>query len=274
MLKAHYIAKKLKLDDFDKWICNELNGYDDAYRDAVPRYRFVHGRVIAKDRSGKRHTVTMPSTEFENSVSYQWFLEPIAEIQAIYNENIDGMVCTLLQPEINLHLNQISTTRKPMDFILTIAPHAIKSILEKVKIKLLDWLIELESHGIKGDNMEFTKNDSEVAKTVTQQVTNHYHGNVINGTVNNSPITTGSVGTITYDKANINELAQKVKESIITEPIKEHDKQDAVEMLEDVVDKVNNKKSSNVIRFALSTLRDFLINAGASITAAIISQYL
>ena len=42
--KAHLIATKLKLSEFDVWIQNELNGYTDR-NDQIPEYRNVCGIV-------------------------------------------------------------------------------------------------------------------------------------------------------------------------------------------------------------------------------------
>lgn len=44
--KAHLIASKLDLTDFDKWITNELNGYDDSA--TIPKYRRIVGEIKAK----------------------------------------------------------------------------------------------------------------------------------------------------------------------------------------------------------------------------------
>lgn len=43
--KAHLIASKLKLADFDEWIQHELNGYPD--QESCPEYRKVRGSLKA-----------------------------------------------------------------------------------------------------------------------------------------------------------------------------------------------------------------------------------
>ena len=44
--KAHLIATKLKLTEFDSWIMSELNGYDD-HQENAPEYRKVNGQLKA-----------------------------------------------------------------------------------------------------------------------------------------------------------------------------------------------------------------------------------
>ena len=41
--KAHVIAAKLKLTEFDKWVQYELNGYGDQA--IIPEYRWVSGKL-------------------------------------------------------------------------------------------------------------------------------------------------------------------------------------------------------------------------------------
>ena len=275
MLKAHIIAQQLSLNDFDSWLTLELNGYCDDKQNKIPDYRTVTGKLIAKDAFGRIVSTIMMNPEIERGLCKRKLGCPVNEIQELYNTNSDSSVYIIQQPEFNKYLNdELFKTELPMQFILQVSSHLLNSVLEKIKMNLLDWLIKLDKDGIKEEDVEFTKNDSEIAKPATQQVTNHYHGNVINGNVSHSPITVGNVGSISYDMKEISELEHKIKESISTESISDCDRQDAIEMLDDIVDKAKSKKSTNVVRFALSALKDFLINAGASVTATIISQYL
>lgn len=45
--KAHLIASKLQLKEFDIWIQHELNGYENCSRDEIPNYRTVKGALKA-----------------------------------------------------------------------------------------------------------------------------------------------------------------------------------------------------------------------------------
>lgn len=46
--KAHLIAAKLKLAEFDSWIMSELNGYKGGQLD-FPQYRIVRGVLKARN---------------------------------------------------------------------------------------------------------------------------------------------------------------------------------------------------------------------------------
>lgn len=43
--KAYLVARKLKLNEFENWINNELNGYENM--DKLPDYRKIRGEVKA-----------------------------------------------------------------------------------------------------------------------------------------------------------------------------------------------------------------------------------
>ena len=43
--KAYLVARKLKLNEFEKWIDSELNGYKNL--DKIPDYRLLRGEVKA-----------------------------------------------------------------------------------------------------------------------------------------------------------------------------------------------------------------------------------
>lgn len=43
--KAYLVARKLKLQEFEDWVNNELNGYKDA--DKIPDYRLLRGEIKA-----------------------------------------------------------------------------------------------------------------------------------------------------------------------------------------------------------------------------------
>ena len=43
--KAYLVARKLKLQEFEDWVNNELNGYKDS--DKIPDYRLLRGEIKA-----------------------------------------------------------------------------------------------------------------------------------------------------------------------------------------------------------------------------------
>ncbi len=66
-------------------------------------------------------------------------------------------------------------------------------------------------------------------------------------------------------------MIDEIKESIKNEIINENDKREALEILEDISDSVKKDKKKSIIKSALNGLKDFLLNVGANVTAAIIT---
>ena len=116
-------------------------------------------------------------------------------------------------------------------------------------------------------NEEEIEMETESAKGLPQQV--NYYGPVVHGNVTGSQIVSGSGNTATFYGAEA-EIIHEVKESLEKEAISEDDMETAIELLEDISEKLSQNKKPGVIKAALSGLKDFLLAAGADITAALI----
>jgi len=67
----------------------------------------------------------------------------------------------------------------PMQIVLSVSTHYLKSIIEQVKNCLLEWTIKLEATGILGEDMRFSQEKTNMAKEIPQQI-NNYYGTVVN----------------------------------------------------------------------------------------------
>ena len=63
----------------------------------------------------------------------------------------------------------------------------------------------------------------------------------------------------------------EIKASIQTESISPEDIECVLEILDDISNKVEQKKKTGIIKTALVGLKDFVLAAGANITAALIT---
>ena len=64
--KAHLIAVKLKLSDFDQWIQYELNGYPN--KESCPEYRKVRGTLKYLNQYYGWYPITIPNNEIEKII--------------------------------------------------------------------------------------------------------------------------------------------------------------------------------------------------------------
>lgn len=85
--KAYLVAKKLKLKDFEEWINQELNGYDNQF----PKYRSVRGEIKAWNPYYGWIPMIL-SANVADLVSSMPLGLPISAIADSYNSS-DGTVC-------------------------------------------------------------------------------------------------------------------------------------------------------------------------------------
>lgn len=267
--RAHLIASKLDLKDFDQWIVNELNGYDS--QTDVPEYRSVPGQLKAFNPSRGWIPVMLSDPEIEELICHPKMRNSISEINSLCNGNGSSIVITLTA-ELQNSLNKMSDVPILMQMAIHISKTAAADIIEKVKNTLIEWTLELESKGVLGEEMSFSEQEKEIAKSIPQQVNNYYGStNVINGTTEKLQANAGNIVTAHFDYEIAKSAVDEIDESIKTsEELSKEDKEEALELLRDIRNKIETKKKDAVIKAALVGLKDFLISTGAGLTVAVI----
>ena len=266
--KAHLIAAKLGLTDFDKWILCELNGYQSG--DTIPDYRKIRGLLKAFNPYHGWVPTVMYDAELEEEICKIPVKNSVSEIISLYSQNEKGLGVEFTGEKLAF-INSLFDSPTPMRYSVHLSPPAIIDIVEKVKTALLEWTMRLESEGILGEDMKFNPTEKATAKTIPQTI-NNYYGNtsVISAPVEGSVIATGNDNTVefTYEKAE--NAVSEIESAIEKEDISAENKETAIEMLTEIKEKIANQKKPNFIKSALVGLKDFLIGAGASATVAII----
>lgn len=262
--KAHLIAVKLHLTEFDAWIQKELNGYktDD---DNLPDYRHMKGILKAKNP----HIGWIPVVTTDKKIHTVSIFEPISTLIDIEKKSKDGYFHYCYPSNISMKLCSDANAPTYMEITLFISTSSIISLIEKVKNCLLEWTIELERKGISGENMTFNKKETESAKGISQQI-NNYYGTVVNGNVSSSQIVSGNNNTVNYSEELAANALQEIRESLEKELVSGEDRECAMELLEDVSQKIKQNKKPSIVKAAFVGLKDFAISVGADVTAALI----
>lgn len=268
--KAHLIASKLQLKSFDIWIQHELNGYGDCPKEEIPNYRKVKGVLKAFNPYNGWIPAQCADDELEQLICEPKLHQPIGELQELYKQSDTGSFIYQFSAGLTQSISSMFDTPVPMQFALSISSHLLLSIVEKVKNALLEWTIQLESEGILGDNMKFNQEEKNIAKSIPQQI-NNYYGTVVNGDVCESQMISGNNNTNTFNFSAVKDAANEIQESLKTETISEKDKANALELLEEISAKLEKNKKPGVIKAALIGLKDFLVDVGADVTAALIT---
>lgn len=160
--KAYLIARKLKLKNFQKWIEQEQKGYDDK----VPEYRKVKGVIVIRTIYGKetlrKDRVCSAKMEISSIISLvnskgEFFKFSIGE----YLEKKDIII-----KDTNIQ------------YYFEVSKSQLYKIISSVKDEILDWTLLLEENGIIGNDLDFSEEEKQIAKTTTviNNYTNNFYG--------------------------------------------------------------------------------------------------
>lgn len=160
--KAYLIAQKLELKELSDWLKLEMNGYQNVKRSTIPSYRSITGNVKSRNPYTGWIPLIIEDKNIKKYVDDIKSNQSIAELEDILENYSNGYDLNVPLPE----LSQFVEHHLPCALFTGRTP--LVSIINFVRNKLLDWTLELEKKGIKGENMEFLKEDVEKAKKINQ----------------------------------------------------------------------------------------------------------
>lgn len=238
----------MNLVDFNYWIDHELNGYENY--DDIPEYRNIIGEVKAKNPYYGLIPVVMPSSIAEQ-LNKRKLYNPISELINLSTSN---------QPIIIAFPSELSeilrtNVRVNFPFYLVIPQSAIIQIIESVKNYLLEWCFKLENDGILGENFAFNESEKEKARIIPQQI--NCYGPVITGNVNGSQIVSGNHNSNNLVSSDIAKMVDEIKKSLNTEKISDEDKNDALEILEDIDSSIKSNKKNKHCKSCAKWIKRF-----------------
>lgn len=182
--KAYLIARKLQLKDFEQWVSNELNGYNDS--DNIPAYRYLRGEVKAWN---PYHGWIPVVFNYQSGLNIHQARESIASLIDVYNKSEGHIAEVSFSDRINSALNRNGNVPFETKFALHISINQIFNIMENVRTALLEWSIVLEENGIVGEGMQFSKGEKEIAAATS--IINNYTTNLF-GDVSNFQMQQGT----------------------------------------------------------------------------------
>lgn len=269
--KAHIIAAKLKLSEFDSWIQKELNGY--ATEEDAPEYRRVCGTLRAFNPYSGWIPAIINKASLENMVCKPKMRDPISTLVELYDKNETNDIQLNFNGEWISKLNELCVFPIKTQFVLFVGIHCIKNIIEHIIDCLLQWTLKLEENEIVGADLSFTTQEKEKAQALPQTVNNYFGPtNVIAAPTSNTQFAVGDNNNLVFDYDNGENAVAEIKKSIEQEEIGKEDKEEALELLNEINAKIQKKKKPNIIRSAFAALKDFLINVGAGVTVTLIES--
>ena len=131
--------------------------------------------------------------------------------------------------------------------------------------------LKLEEEGITGEGLKFSEKEKAIAKAIPQTVNNYYGTtSVINAPISNSQIVSGENNNATFNYSLASDSISEIEAAINSAEIASEDKSAALELAEEIKEKIDNKKKPSIIRAALAGLKDFVVSVGAGAAVAVI----
>lgn len=170
--KAYLVARKLKLKDFETWIANEQNGYEEE----IPDYRTISGQIKAWNPYYGWMPVIMQG-DLSDATSKMPLKLPISTISNVYNES-DGSVILTVPGAIADFFNK-NTDGFPTKYCFQSSKAEMHKIISSVRNRILDWALLLEENGIVGEGIDFTSCEKDLAakSAVINNYTNNFYSN-------------------------------------------------------------------------------------------------
>ena len=174
--KAFVAAKKLKIQEFEKWVALELNGYyhlaeldrnrPEDRLEKLPKYRWVNGELKVRLLNQRLVPWTFESPEEGEQLSRRSVLDPIGAIETILNNKSSSLVKITFPDDLKLklceHLGDINYEPE-----CHVPKSQFRKIQETVRNIILEWVLKLEEKGILGEGLAFSANEKETASNIT-----------------------------------------------------------------------------------------------------------
>ena len=183
--KCKVLSSRLGSVTFKQWIDNELNGYQDVAD--LPSYRIlkVHskGYFSGPFQSGMNNAdipLSCIDKRFHKNLKYSYFIQPIASIEALVQNDETGYSQEPWNPDLVAHVGgRIYQGMNCIQAWKVIPTPAIIALVDTVRTRILNFVLEIEAEA--PDAGEAPANSTPVPQEKVTQIFNTY----ISGQVQN-----------------------------------------------------------------------------------------
>ncbi|MGY2095709.1 AbiTii domain-containing protein [Pseudomonas simiae] len=163
--KALLVSRKLKIKDIEEWLNDELNGYEAR---SVPSYRIVTGELKAFNPYQGWIPVNMG--ELHESMCQHSTRDSVSQITDLVERAETGTVTVKFPAGLNAAFMKL--TRTNFEPGLHVPVHKLVRILDVTKTKIMEFALDLESRGILGEGISFSKAEEQLAQSITHNTIN------------------------------------------------------------------------------------------------------
>lgn len=266
--KALSVAMKLELSEFEKWINQELEGYEDPIH--VPDYRIVVGEIrYLNQYYGSYFPLLIHKEKLAEKLNKRHLTQPIGELESMLKDDRgkNTFFHMPFSPEVEAKLMQgMSFRSRPT---LHFNEGKLFGILDVVRTRILKWALQLEKDGILGENMSFTESEKQVANNITYNITTHIgeisHSQIQQATHSSSQ----NVLQVELDLDKVNSFVTVLRAEIDKLELNLAQKTELKERIGEIETELESEKPRNlIIKHALISVRNILEGAAGGIIGA------
>ena len=267
--KAHVIATKLDLDNFDSWVRNELYGYTSV--ENIPRYRHVRGQLKAVGLFNKFVDVVINDKEVERKVIERDLTNSISELISFLNMDKERLILTY-PGELQAIFKDTFKNPSYSQFTLHISKTSVYALVDAVKTTVLEWTLVLEKKNILGNGMTFSSDEKKNASIIPQTINNYYGPtNIIGEGVTDCQVIAGNNNQANFSYEYLAKAMSDVQSAIDKDKtISEDDKDSAKELIAMISSKIEKRADPGIINGLFQGLKGILVNALGGVAAGLI----
>lgn len=266
--KALVISKKLGINEIERWITNELNGYTE--REEIPAYRKIRGEVKVWNPYHGWQPLNFGDPEHGEALSSRTIGQPISELDELREGGKDASLHVPFSQKITNAL--MRNMEVPLQPSLHVPHTEIVGILDTVRNNLLQWALELEQKGVIGEGMTFSKEEKSAATQVTYQITNNI------GSMSHSQLQQHSSGSSQVINAALNlealtELIRLLNSAKSTLPLESSIRAEYVAEIQTLESQASSPKpKTTILAESLKSIRTILEGAAGNVLASDLAQ--
>jgi hypothetical protein len=171
-------ATKLGLPETVTWVDRELNGYPaDDIPDKVPDYRFLAQRLVYRNPFHGWQPVVGDTSQWDFFNDRFPLTQAIKELEELSNEKEAYFYLSVTPDQQRLFFNSGVIAEVRHQFARTV----LSSVLDAIRTRVLDWTLELESAGVRGEGVSFTPEEKKIAQAQAPTISIHVTGNATFG---------------------------------------------------------------------------------------------
>jgi hypothetical protein len=272
--KALFVARKLKVKEFEQWITQELNGYNCPPKD-IPEYRQIVGRIMWFNPVHNWVPAVIHEEELSEKLNRVKLAESVTELaDLIESDKGYGLHFQLNQTQHNILSNVFKEQLTELGlygtsvFRLDFGKSKAQGIIDTVRNIVLDWSLKLEEDGIMGEGLSFSDKEKQEASKQNYNI-NNFYGNASGIQFQqNSPNSTQTM-TNGVNVEQISNLISQLNENLNRAGLTEN-QQRAVEAEVETIsaELVSAQPQPTVIQKSLQSIRTMLEGAGVNVITA------